>query len=114
MFDIRDVLRTLRVEPEKSITWPVGFAIRDRFQEANERLPDKQLRRKTNGKGGHCLAVYPDTFWDEAVSVARSVLEAIDSHAARQPDLFQPPENSHADPHSENPRRVAPMAQGLL
>jgi len=87
MFDIRDVLRVLKIEPEKSITWPVGFAIRDRFLEVYERLPDKQLRRKTSGPGGHCLAIYPETFWDEAVSVARPIVARIEYDSARQYSL---------------------------
>ena len=88
MFDVRDVLRSLGVEPEKSTTWPVGWAIRDLYLERFEKLPDKELRAKTSGNGGHCMAVYPDGFWLDAKSVARRVLATIETQAASQPDLF--------------------------
>jgi hypothetical protein len=88
MFDVRDVLRALNVEPEPSVSWPVGWAIRDAYLERFERLPDKALRPKTNGGGTHCFAVYPDTFWYDAKAVARSALVAIKTAKARQPDMF--------------------------
>jgi hypothetical protein len=93
MFDIRDVLRSLGVEPEKSTTWPVGWAIRDLYLEQYDRLPDKELRAKTNGNGGHCMAVYPESFWDDATNMARHVMAAMRTEAAKQPDLFNGPKS---------------------
>ncbi len=88
MFDIRDVLQALQVEPSPDVTWPVGWAVRDKWLAETETLPAKDLRRKTNGPGFHCIAIYPDRFWDEAQAVAAKVVEALGAEKARQPDMF--------------------------
>lgn len=94
MFDVRDVLRKLGVEVQPDISWRVGAALRDRYQEDNDRLPIKELRRKTAGGGTHCFAVYPAEFWRTAIAVAESVIAVQQYETARQGDLFTPTEDA--------------------
>jgi hypothetical protein len=84
LITVIDVCRELRVEPTSALTWPVGDAVRDIFEERFGRPPTKMLRPKTNGGGSHCFAVYPEAF--------RGVIEAVildhQAEKERQPDLF--------------------------
>ena len=63
LITIIDVMRARNVEPTSELTWAVGAEVRDEWERRHGALPDKDLRRKTNGGGTHCFAVYPVTFW---------------------------------------------------
>jgi hypothetical protein len=69
---IVDVMNEYGIAPERDLTVPVGTLVRERWKtEHGGALPPKELRKKTNGKGGsHCLAVYPENW-------KRNILEAI-------------------------------------
>lgn len=84
---IIDVCRDLEIEPEPHLTWPVGSAVRELFERKYGRLPEKELRAKTNGAGSHCLAVYPKRMWAE---IAR-IIHLHNGEAQRQFDMFKGP-----------------------
>jgi hypothetical protein len=81
---IIDVFRELKIEPTPSLTWAVGAAVRDIYEQRYGCLPEKDLRNKTNGPGSHCFAIYPETM---RPTIVRMVAEH-DSEAKRQGDLF--------------------------
>lgn len=85
MITIVDVCRDLGVEPTPALTWPVGTAVRQRFEGIYGSLPYKALRGKTYGNGGsHCFAVYPEEFRREIVAI----IQMHSVEAERQMDLF--------------------------
>ena len=56
---IIDVCEEIGVKPDSWLTWPVGNRIKNLWKDKTGNLPPKELRKKTNGKGSHCFAVYP-------------------------------------------------------
>lgn len=81
---VMDVFRELQIEPEPSVSWSVGAAVRRLYESETGSLPPKELRPKTSGGGSHCFAAYPDSWRPRIVA-------AIQSHqtqTARQGDLF--------------------------
>jgi hypothetical protein len=62
MVTIIEVARDMGVEMPKETAWAVGSAIADIYVKETKRQPPKELRRKTNGHGSHCFAVYPLTY----------------------------------------------------
>jgi len=78
------VCRKFGIEPTPNLTWPVGAAIRERYESAFGCLPPKELRTKTSGAGSHCFAIYPDD-WEDLI------LDELLKHrteSARQMSLF--------------------------
>ena len=59
---IIDVMRALGVPTHKSLTWPIGLRVMNRFVQRFHRQPVKRLRTKTCGECVHCFAVYPKSF----------------------------------------------------
>lgn len=61
MITVIDVIREWGIEPTRRMTVTVGTVVREQWRDKNNgELPLKALRPKTNGKGSHCIAVYPD------------------------------------------------------
>ena len=56
---MRDVFRTLDIEITPQRTWFAGRLTRDYYKSLYGVLPPKELVRKTDGNGTHCMAVYP-------------------------------------------------------
>ena len=80
-----DVCRSLNVEPDPSLTWPVGNLVRGLYERRYGALPEKDLRLKTNGGGSHCFAIYPEHMRADIERIIRA-------HAherRRQGDLFE-------------------------
>jgi hypothetical protein len=81
---ISDVFRDLGREAVPGHTWSVGAVVRDMWLIEFGRLPEKELRPKTNDGGTHMMAVYPPS-WREKIVKA---ISAIETEAARQMDMF--------------------------
>lgn len=79
-----DVCRQLRIEPTPKLTWAVGTAMRDLYEQRYGCLPEKDLRAKTNGPGTHCFAIYPHSMRDDIVRIIRYH----QTEAQRQGELF--------------------------
>lgn len=71
-----EVAKALGVEITNDLTWSVGRAVRERWQDLHDALPPKDLRPKTNGEGSHCFAVYPPS-WRSTIA------DLIRAHGAR-------------------------------
>lgn len=84
MITIIDVFKAMGLEPSSELTWSVGAAVRDRYQEAHGKLPEKELRAKTSGAGSHCFAVYPEN-WRHVIE---DCISRVNTAKAAQPDLF--------------------------
>ena len=83
-FTVIDVFRHLDLEPDPEDTWAAGARLRDMYEDAAGKLPDKALRPKTSGTGSHCFAVYPPKWWDKAVEIVMLIAD----QKARQPRLL--------------------------
>lgn len=83
---IVQVCRDLGVEPTPELTWSVGMRVRDLYERRYGALPEKDLRPKTNARGSHCFAVYPEHMRPD---IAR-VIKAHAWERRRQGDLFDP------------------------
>lgn len=83
-FTIIDVFKVLGFEPVPADTWSAGARLRDSYLSTVGKLPDKVLRPKTNGSGGHCIATYPPRWWDQAVQIVTATAR----HRANQASLF--------------------------
>lgn len=68
---IVDVCRDIGVEVEPRLTWAVGNRVRELWEQRHGGLPEKELRRKTAGKGSHCLAVYPEHWRNDIETIIR-------------------------------------------
>lgn len=79
-----DVLRDMKIEPEKHLSWAVGIACRVAWENIHGALPEKALRPKTNDRGSHCFAIYPDRFRATIVTIVKAHV----TEARRQGDLF--------------------------
>jgi hypothetical protein len=82
-----DVMREERVDITPSLSWAVGEETRDLWFSIHGELPPKELREKTNGKGTHCFAVYPDAMRPHIVRIIRKH----QTEPARQGELFGVP-----------------------
>ena len=81
---IIDVAKALNVDLSSREAWEVGAAVRDAYEVACGHPPLKILRRKTNGGGSHCFAIYPISFRPH---IERAIL-AVPRARAAQPDMF--------------------------
>jgi hypothetical protein len=82
---VPEVFRAMGLEPTPDLTWAVGAAVRDRYQERFGHLPEKKLRAKTSGTGSHCFAVYPAD-WREVIE---ECIKRVNAAKSAQPDLFE-------------------------
>lgn len=80
-----DVFKAMGLSPTVQMTWAVGAAVRDRYQERFGHLPEKVLRTKTSGSGSHCFAVYPPSWRPVIVEC----ISRVNAARAAQPDLFE-------------------------
>jgi hypothetical protein len=84
MITVPEVGKEMNFSLEKNVAWAVGAAVRDLYQNRYGELPKKRLRRKTNGGGSHCFAVYPE-------HMRQSIEQIIRMHeveVSRQGSLF--------------------------
>jgi len=89
-FTVIDVIRQLGFEPERKLSWACGDATRNRYIEDYGYPPQKLLRKKTNGLGTHCFAVYPHAFLPVAKDVVSRLCEEFQAIASQQlsfPDM---------------------------
>lgn len=87
-FTVIDVLRERGIELVPAVTWACGTAAREAWLAHYGRLPDKALRKKTNGKGSHCFAVYPDygrSLVEQAITATLSEIDAVAAMTQRLP-----------------------------
>lgn len=83
-FTVIDVFRELNLEPLKQDTWSVGLRVMNLWLSDHGSLPVKDNRRKTNGKGVHCFALYPP-HWRDRI---REIVASTATERANQMDLF--------------------------
>ena len=83
-----DRVRALNYETDNRLDWVAGDAARKEYEVATGELPRKSLRQKTNGKGSHCMAVYPDWFIPRIDKIVSEVAEIIHAADAAQGNLF--------------------------
>jgi hypothetical protein len=83
-FTVVDVFRELGLEPLKRDTWSVGLRVMNLWLSDHGSLPVKDNRRKTNGGGLHCFALYPPQWRDRVQAIVASTAKA----RANQMDLF--------------------------
>lgn len=82
---IIDVFRELGIETDKHLTWAAGDIAQYEYAERHERQPIKDNRRKTNGGGSHCFALYPVEWKPRLIEIVRGVA----STPSAQMDLFR-------------------------
>ena len=87
-FTVVELIRLHGYEPYPSLSGSCGDAVRDAFIKSTGYSPIKALRPKTNGKGTHCHAVYPGSFYDSAFDLVGAVCEAHNAARQRQMHLF--------------------------
>jgi hypothetical protein len=81
---IIDVMRELQVEPTPRLSWEVGAAVRDYYEQFYGCLPEKELRPKTNAGGTHCFAVYPESMKPKIIKI----IKLHEWESQRQMELF--------------------------
>ena len=81
---VMDVLRSMKIEITPALSWSVGAKVRERYRALTTRDPEKELRKKTDGAGSHCFAVYPETMRPEIERIIRDHATT----AAAQASLF--------------------------
>lgn len=87
-FTVIDVIRSLKIEPEKRFDWAVGQMVRSRYEAEYGEEPPKELRTKTCGVGVHCFAVYPPAFLPIAISIVQRHAGETAAAQAAQGALF--------------------------
>jgi len=85
---ITERIKALGFEVNNELSWRVGAAIRNKWEEVTGALPEKDLRRKTSGQGSHCMAVYPVKWRAEIDDMIRKVAKQINAEEARQINLW--------------------------
>jgi len=83
MITVIDVMRSMRLECNPAVTWPIGARVRDFYENMSGSLPTKVLRPKTNSGGTHCFAVYPETMRPDIERIIRLFTD----ESARQGEL---------------------------
>lgn len=79
-----DVARSMGLELSKEIAWEVGTAVANAYRSVYGSQPMKVLRRKTNGGGTHCFAIYPPSF----VPLIQEAISRAGAEKDRQASLF--------------------------
>jgi hypothetical protein len=74
-----DVFIDLGFEPIPEDTWEVGAAVRELYKSITGQSPMLELRKKTNGPGSHCFAVYPPSWRSKIEEIVRSVAKRQDN-----------------------------------
>lgn len=70
-FTVIDLAQHLKIETSNEAMWELGALVRDRWFSECGKLPNKDLRKKKNGAGSHCYAVYPESFWKTAKEIGK-------------------------------------------
>jgi len=63
---VSDRIRALGVPAGRKFSWEAGSAVRNLWASETGSLPPKSLRKKTQGGGTHCFAIYPPE-WSSAI-----------------------------------------------
>jgi len=79
-----DVFNDLGFDPIPEDTWTAGASARNMYESVVGQPPPLELRRKTNGAGTHCFAVYPPSWRPKLETIVRSIAR----HRAAQLKLF--------------------------
>jgi hypothetical protein len=79
-----EVIQDMGIEPTKELDWRVGKMMQEWFERTFGAPPIKDNRKKTNGTGTHCFALYPEFFR----KVIENFVRLCDIELARQPYLF--------------------------
>ena len=85
---VTERIKALGFESNNALSWRVGAAIRDKWEELTGALPAKDLRRKTSGTGSHCMAVYPPKWRADIDAMIEKVAKQINAEEARQVRLW--------------------------
>lgn len=94
-----DRIKALGYETDKRLSWACGDAVRDEWLRQEGELPEKALRPKTNSKGTHCFAIYPESFRPVVDALVRRIALEYEAAAASQLSLF----DLLTDPPDEHP-----------
>jgi hypothetical protein len=94
---IVDVMKEMGVEPNNELCWRVGALARAAYEWQYGVEPPKHLRPKTNERGSHCFALYPE----EMKPRIRLIIENQHHEQKRQGDLFG---NVSPDGRTDDPK----------
>lgn len=83
---IHDVAASMGMVLDKHRAWRVGDIMQERYKAVAKAAPVKDLRRKKNGGGSHCFALY-SSGWIEEI---KAVILSVEAELAAQLDLFYP------------------------
>ena len=74
---VRDRVLELNLEyPTKKDAWKLGSKVRSEYVRLTGKSPVKKLDEKTSGKGSHCFAVYPESFWPRMDEIIKSTVDS--------------------------------------
>ena len=75
---VRDRITHLNLEyPNKKQAWALGSNVRAEYVRLTGKHPEKKLSEKTSGKGSHCFAVYPKSFWPKMDKIITNSLNSL-------------------------------------
>lgn len=79
------VFDALGVRPQREQSWSVGSRVAYLYRSEFGHEPPKANRPKTGGKGSHCFAIYPLSWFEKIAAIVRTVADV----DRRQMDMFQ-------------------------
>lgn len=85
MITVPQVCRDMGLETDKNVMWSVGDIMQKRYADKFGHQPNKDNRPKTNGRGSHCFALYPEE-WREDIA---NEIKKFDNFRLKQDDLFK-------------------------
>lgn len=83
---IHDVAASRGLELDNDQAWEVGKIVEKKWTKLVGAQPHKDLRRKKQGPGSHCFALYPPSW----IPVIEEAIFYVGAMAAAQCDLFYP------------------------
>jgi len=69
------VFDALGVKPQREQSWSVGGRVAAMYRSEMGHEPPKENRPKTDGKGSHCFAIYPLSWFERIALVVRTVCD---------------------------------------
>ena len=81
---IIEVIIDMGIEPTNELDWKVGRMMQESYERRCGHPPLKDNRKKTNGTGSHCFALYPE----ECRKEIQGFVRLCKMEEARQPSLF--------------------------
>jgi hypothetical protein len=70
-WSIPEIYKEMHITVDQRTAWTIGNEVKEQWIAAKGYLPDKELRPKSNGKGTHVLAVYPEEWLERIKDVIR-------------------------------------------